>query len=61
MTGQQMRALRLGLRLTQAAFASRIGRSTRQVNGYEAGDLPISLTVALACAAVAHGLEADAA
>lgn len=64
MTPDDFRAWRAGLNLTQKQAAERLGISTSQLTNYEAGvnrgsgrRAPIPRTVALACAAVAAGLE----
>jgi transcriptional regulator with XRE-family HTH domain len=64
MTPADFRAWRKRLGLTQAAAATALGMSVSQIIDYEIGtkrgtDRPASIPkhVALACAAVAHGLQ----
>lgn len=57
MTPQDLKDWRARLDLTQKAAADALGTTVRAVQMWEAGDRPISRTVALACAAVAAGLK----
>lgn len=45
MTPSELRRLREGLGLTQAALAAKVGRSARQVKRWEAGDALVPLLV----------------
>lgn len=56
MTGEQLKAWRsrLGYNITEAAEA--IGCHRNAIASWEAGKHPIPRYIALACAAVAHGL-----
>lgn len=56
MTPASLKSWRHELRLSQRAAAEALGVSERQFRYYEAGEYPIPRTVALACAALAHGL-----
>lgn len=47
---------RSGKPISKARAASLLGIHSNTFNRYEAGDAPIPLFVALACAAVAYGL-----
>lgn len=49
-------AFRKGRKLTQTACAKALGVGRRSLIRYEAGEKPIPVTVALACAALAFGL-----
>lgn len=57
MTPDQMRDLRQRSALTQAGLAMRLGVTARAVKHWEAGSRPIPRTVALACLALAAGLD----
>lgn len=62
MTPNQLRHWRKALKLTQPVAAARLGIGTRTLASYEAGKwadgrpAEIPRTVALACAAIHHGL-----
>ena len=47
MTGEELKAKRLDLGLTQTQLSERLGVTLRAVQYYEAGQRPISKTVAL--------------
>ncbi len=56
MTPAEFKNWRDALELTQQEAADALGATKRAVQMWEAGDRPISRTVALACAAVQAGL-----
>ena len=49
MIGEDLRALRKRLGLTQAEFAEKIGRKRNQVNAYEAGREKIPASIQILC------------
>lgn len=57
MTPQDFKGWRERLGLSQQEAGEALGTTKRAVQMWEAGDRPISRTVALACAAVEAGLE----
>lgn len=57
MTAEEFKTWRNQLDLTQQEAADALGATKRAVQMWEAGDRPISRTVALACAAVKAGLK----
>lgn len=64
MTPDDLKAWRKWLDLTQAQAAQALGVSLSQLSNYEAGrdrwskrPAPIPKAIALACAAISHGLE----
>ncbi len=57
MTPDEFKAWRKALSLTQQQAGEAIGITKRSVQLYEAGDQPVTRTVALACAALAAGLK----
>jgi DNA-binding XRE family transcriptional regulator len=58
MKAETFQAWRKRLGLTKVAAAKALGISRPTVDGYEAGWNKIPLHIALACAAIAHGLPA---
>jgi len=56
MTAKEIAAWRKKLGLVQREAAARLGISRRSYQGYEAG-AKIPKAIALACAALAHGLD----
>ncbi len=56
MTPASFASWRARLGFTKADAARRLGLSRNSVQAYEEGTSPIPLHVALACAAIAHGL-----
>lgn len=57
MTPADFKNWRKGLSMTQQAAADELGVTKRTVQLYEAGDLAVTRTVALACAALSAGLR----
>lgn len=60
MTAAELKSWRLRLGLSQRAAAEALGVSLRMYQYYEAGQMAIPKTVALACAAVAAELPLEA-
>ena len=56
MTPDQLRAWRSGLKFSQQKAADSLGLSLRGYQNYESGARPIRPYIALACAAISHGL-----
>ena len=56
MTPASFASWRARLGLTKSAAALRLGVSRNSIINYERGSMPIPLHIALACAAIAHGL-----
>lgn len=56
LTARQFKAWRKSVGLSLPRAAEAIGVKKRQIGRYEAGETPVSYTVALACAAAAAGL-----
>jgi transcriptional regulator with XRE-family HTH domain len=56
MTAQSLLAWRKRLNLRQGAAARALGVSSNSLRAYETGERPVPLYVALACAAIAHGI-----
>lgn len=56
MTADSLLAWRARLHFNRSEAARRLGVSRNAYAAYETGRSPIPLTVALACAAIAHGL-----
>ncbi len=56
MTPGSYRALRERLRLTRKGLAEALGIDRKTAQRYEDGETAIPLHIALACAALAHGL-----
>lgn len=57
MTPVDFKNWRKALAMTQQAAADELGVTKRTVQLYEAGDLVVTRTVALACAALSAGLR----
>lgn len=57
MTGAELRRAREARGESLVAFAARLGIAEKSLRRYEAGSAPVPLTVALALAALAHGLK----
>lgn len=56
MTGESLTAWRERLHLSKVEAASLLGCSRNALAGWEAGRYPVPEYIALACAAIAHGL-----
>lgn len=57
MTPDEFKNWRKSVKLKQQDVADALGTTIRAVQMWEAGDRPISRTVALACAAISAGLK----
>ena len=56
MTPDQLRAWRERMKFSQQKAADTLGLSLRGYQNYESGERPIRRYIALACAAISHGL-----
>jgi DNA-binding XRE family transcriptional regulator len=57
MTHEEIKLWRKRLGMTQQQAGDAIGVTKRSIQLFEAGDQPVSRTIALACAAVEAGLK----
>jgi len=57
MTGEELKAIRLSMKLSQDEFAKRLGSAQANISKMERGKLPISHILAIAIFGVQQGLD----